>query len=288
MASDLSAKRRVIKALERFGGRGLLARAGTTAARKTTGADVALFFDDIWVRRIGDICFGDKQTFDYYADEFRSWNAQHDIWLNDPPDFWFHAYRPQPGDTVVDVGAGFGNDAVAFARAVGETGRVLAIEAHPDAARKLEKTVQWSKLSNVTPLAIAVGDETGTVHITGDYDDVANSILETVAEGPGGFDVPLRRLDDVLKTEGVTEVSVLKMNIEGAETAALKGMPEYLGKTRSAVIACHDFRADAGESEYFRTRDDVTEMLQAAGFTLSLRPDDPRPYVRDMIYATRP
>lgn len=287
MASEPSLKRRVIHTLESCGGRHLLARVGTAAARKATGRDVALFFDDIWIRRIGNIGFGDKQTFDYYKAEFLHWNAQHDIWLNDPHDFWFHAYRPGQGDTVVDIGAGFGNDAVAFSHAVGETGRVLAIEAHPEAARKLEKTVKWSKLANVTALAIAVGDKNGTVHISGAYDDVSNSILEDTAQGDDGFDVPLRRLDDVLRANGIETVSALKMNIEGAETDALRGMQQYLTKTQTAVIACHDFRADAGESEYFRTKDAVSELLKDAGFELSHRPDDPRPYVRDMIYATR-
>ena len=212
---------------------------------------------------------------------------QHDIWLNDPADFWFHAYTPQLGDTVIDIGAGFGNDAVAFSRAVGETGCVIAVEAHPVAAKKLQKTILWSELTNTTGLAIAVGDTEGSVHISGEYDDVANSIIEDVSEGAEGFDVPMRRLDDVLGEQGIEQVSVLKMNIEGAETAALRGMPRFLERTQTAVIACHDFRSEQGEPDHFRTKGDVSKILKDAGFELSMRPGDSRPYVRDMIYAIR-
>lgn len=286
MASDLSLKRRVIRMLEKARAQPVLAKLGTSVARKLTQADVELLYDGIWIRRIGDVFFGDKLTFDYYVDEFRAWNRQHDIWLNDPADFWFYAYRPVPGDTVVDIGAGFGNDAVTFSRAVGDTGRVLAVEAHPVSAQRLAKTIEWTQLKNVTPLAIAVGDSEGSVFITGESDDVANSTV--TAEGQEeGYDVPLRRLDDVLDDQGTDEISLLKMNIEGAETAALTGMPAGLKRTRHVVISCHDFRSERGESEYFRTKADVAEILEQSGFELSVRPDDPRPYVRDMLYGVR-
>src|SRR5271154_2216517 len=40
-------------------------------------------------------------------------------------------YTPGVGDVVIDVGAGVGEEALTFSRAVGKHGRVICIEAHP-------------------------------------------------------------------------------------------------------------------------------------------------------------
>ena len=52
-------------------------------------------------------------------------------------------YQPKPGDTVVDVGAGMGDDTLVFSRMVGPSGRVFSFEAHPDTFRCLQKAEPW-------------------------------------------------------------------------------------------------------------------------------------------------
>ena len=52
--------------------------------------------------------------------------------VRDVEDFWFHAYRPVPGDIVLDIGAGIGTATRVFSEAVGEHGRVLAIDSKID------------------------------------------------------------------------------------------------------------------------------------------------------------
>jgi FkbM family methyltransferase len=278
-----SLKRQAIRLIERVGARGLLAAAGSAAARRATGRDVELLFDDIWIRRVGDRFYGDKARFDYYPAEMAAWNHLHGLWENDPVDCWFHRYAPQAGDVVIDVGAGFGNDAIAFSRAVGPKGRVYAIEAHPVAFRKLMKTCKWSGLDNVVPIEAAVDAKDGVVMISGEDDFVGNAI-----DGGDGtaHEVKARPLDDLATERGIGEVALLKMNIEGAERGALGGAAMLLARTRNAAIACHDFRTLMGESEFFRTKDFVRETLDKAGFEVTAR-DDPRPYVADTLYGAR-
>ncbi|MFQ5563548.1 MAG: FkbM family methyltransferase [Parvularculaceae bacterium] len=263
----------------------LLAKMGTMAARWITKSDVELIYDGIWVRRIGDCYFGDKTAFDYYLDEFRVWNKQHVIWLKDPEDFWFYDYESKPGDIIVDVGAGFGNDALIFSRRVGPDGKVISIEAHPIAANQLRKTCKWSKLDNVTPLGIALGEREGTLRIGREY--AVESFVFNDDQDNEAFEVPVRRFDDVAKEVGIDRVDLLKMNIEGAEIAALRGMPETLAIANAVVVACHDFRSERGEGEFFRTKEEVRNILNGAGFELCERLEDPRPYVRDTLYGRR-
>ena len=46
-------------------------------------------------------------------------------------DTWYAFDQPMEGNTIIDVGAGIGEDAVVFSKLVGLSGRVVAIEAHP-------------------------------------------------------------------------------------------------------------------------------------------------------------
>lgn len=263
----------------------VLAFLGTAASQWITRADVELIYDGIWIRRIGDCYFGDKETFDYYMDEFRAWNRQHEAWLKDPEDSWFYNHRPGRGDIVVDVGAGFGNDALLFSRQVGPGGRVVSIEAHPVAANRLRKTCKWSKLDNVTALEFALGEEEGTIRFDRNY-TVESNVFEGGRDS-SAFEAPVRRLDVVAAEIGIDRVDFLKMNIEGAETAALRGMPEILKVTKAVVIACHDFRADRGEGEFFRTKGEVRRILCDCGFDVRERLQDQRPHVRDTLYGIR-
>lgn len=282
-----SIKRRMIRLVERAGLRKALGALGTFAARRTTGQDVELFFDGIWIRRVGDRYYGDKPTFDYYASEFKTWNYIHDLWANDPVDCWFYDYRPRPGDIVVDIGAGFGNDAIVFSRAVGPAGKVVAIEAHPVSFRKLQKTCKWNELSNVIPVEAAIDERNGVVTITGENDNASNAVGGAVHESEYKYQVVARRFDDVAQEAGIEKIALLKMNIEGAERAALLGMPNMLQATDRVAIACHDFRAARGGSDFFQTKDFVRQTLSEAGFALKFREDDPRPYVADTIYGAR-
>jgi FkbM family methyltransferase len=93
-------------------------------------------------------------------------------------DFWCHGYRPQLGDTVIDIGAGIGDDALAFSRLVGESGRIIAIEAHPRTYRSLVKTIQANRLTNVIAANAAVSDLEGFIYISNE-DNLLSNITQT-------------------------------------------------------------------------------------------------------------
>ena len=91
-------------------------------------------------------------------------------------------------------------------------------------------------------------------------------------------------LDAICRAEDLEEVDFLKMNIEGAERFALLGAESIIQRTKSICVACHDFRADYGEGEEFRTREFVKQFLIEHGFKVTTRQDDPRDYVRDHLF----
>jgi len=202
-------------------------------------------------------------------------------------DLWCHDYTPVEGDTIVDVGAGIGAEAVILSQLLGSTGRLLAIEAHPRTHRCLEKSVRASAVPQVSPIHAAITGEVGPVELSDDQVHIANTIASGGSESNATVTVPGYPLDVLLHAHGVDQVDLLKMNIEGAEVDALLGAEAALEATRHVVISCHDFIADRGGPERMRTCSRVREILESRGFAVTLREDDPRPWVRYTVHGAR-
>ena len=200
-------------------------------------------------------------------------------------DLWCHAYRPLPGDTIVDVGAGIGAESIVLSRLVGTTGRVLAIEAHPRTYRCLRKSIRSSRADRVLPVHAAIANQPGLVELSDDAVHIANAIIRSSAHERKTVTVPGFSLDRLLEAYGVDEITLLKMNIEGAEIDALLGATSTLQRTKHVVVSCHDFIAERGGPEWTRTFSRARTLLGDHGFSLKLREDDPRPWVRYTIHA---
>ena len=210
-----------------------------------------------------------------------------DKFLRDANDYWFHVYKPRPGDVIADIGAGRGEDVYAFSRAVGPTGRVWAVEAHPESFRLLQQFCAQHKLENVRCLNLACLDRPAQLQIE------TLPVWESnfVREGPptpSSFPVEAITFDALCRRHGITRIDFLKMNIEGAERAALPGCRAALKRARFCCIAAHDFRAARGEGESFRTLSLVRDALSSAGFELITRDADPRYFVPYHVHARRP
>lgn len=198
-------------------------------------------------------------------------------------DYWCAFDRPQPGDTIIDVGAGIGEDAVVFSKLIGPTGRVIAIEAHPNTFACLQGTIERSGLTNVVAVQCAIADREGTLTMSDDSEHLANSMLKT----GGGVEVPAKTLDALLAELGIDQVDLLKMNIEGAERPAMAGMRGSAPRIRNVAISCHDFVADDGGGDDFRTREFVRPALEAMGYVVRQRSEAAHPWLRDTLYGTR-
>lgn len=284
----MSYKRALIRLLDRPGGRFLLENIATHFLRRTEGGDIeVLHRDGLWTFRVGPNFFPAGPTLSYTYGDFDKWKRQMDVYVSDAKDYWLQHYRPQEGDIVVDVGAGRGEDTVAFSRAVGETGRVIAIEAHPVTFAILKSFCRLNRLANVTPLQLAVMDRPGNVQIAESESGWKVNAIE-YGEGSSGILVRAATLDEVCREQGLNDIAFLKMNIESAERHALLGMESVIPRIRQICVACHDFWWECGHGEQFRTRAFVEQFLIEHGFTLASRPDDPRDYVRDHVFGLRP
>jgi len=276
-------RRALIRALDRPGGRGILAMAVNRLVRRSAPGVRVYFRSGMWMHQEGAVIFVDGPAMDYHPSTFRAWAHEFDRCIAEASDHWLHVYKPRAGDVIVDVGAGKGEDTIAFSRAVGPAGRVIAIEAHPVTFQCLRLFCEQNRLGNVTAINCAITDRAGPVSIESAGDWQSNRIGAAGAQGR--VPAPGISLDELMERENLKRVDFLKMNIEGAEALAIRGMDRTLSITGSLCISCHDFRAGKGHGESFRTKAAIRHAVQQAGFTIVPRDRDPRPYVADQVNA---
>lgn len=198
-------------------------------------------------------------------------------------DVFLPHYRVQTGDVVLDIGAGIGSETMPFARWVGPSGKVVAVEAHPATFAILQRTCRLNGVTNVELVHAALMDSDRPVMIS----DLPTEVSYENRIGSDGVEVPALTLTDLVRRCNLGRIDFLKMNIEGAELPALQGGSEVLPLIRHAAIGCHDFLADETGDSSYRTKDAVYELLVDAGFTVRRRDDDPRLWARDYLFATR-
>lgn len=278
-------RRRLLRVLDRGARRRILAVASTHFARQITEDPVCrITYDEGWAHLSGGVWWPDGETWSYSKGRMQRWRAKAMRLDDSVCDFYMHRYTPAAGHVVMDVGAGAGEDLLPFLRRIGDTGSIWAIEAHPATYRRLVAFCRLNSLHNVQPVHLAATDVPGSVAIGGESDWQNNSII--TARGADIAEVQTDTLDHLSAVQGIRHLDFLKMNIEGAEGAALRGAQGLLQRTAAVCVCCHDFRADRGDGEGFRTRAEVAALLQAAGFTTHERTDS-RPHVSDQLWGVR-
>ena len=146
----------------------------------------------------------------------------------------------RPGMTVLDVGAHHGLYTLLCSKSVGSKGRVVAVEPSPRECRRLARHVRVNHCENVKIVACAASDHCGTtdLHVVDGAFDWGNSLRRPiVSESTYAVRVAERTIDDILFELGITNVDLIKLDVEGGELAALKGATRLLsGTSRPAIL----------------------------------------------------
>ncbi len=149
----------------------------------------------------------------------------------------------RPGDTVLDLGANHGVYALKAALLVGPTGRVHAFEPNPRLARLVDMSLRmngfapWAQLHQV-----AASDQEGTARLffTDTYSgggSLGGAVGQSDATGASKHGVDCRLVPlDTLFTDPAMRVDVIKMDVEGHEGPALRGMRNLLARSPDVRI----------------------------------------------------
>jgi FkbM family methyltransferase len=140
----------------------------------------------------------------------------------------------RPGTCVVDVGANIGFFTVRFARWVSDGGRVLAVEPEADNHRSLERRLARAGLAgHVEVVRAAAGEREGWDYLTVNPHHPGDHRL-SVADGDGE-PVRLATIDGLLAARGRPAVSLIKIDVQGAEPRVIAGAAETLARFAPAI-----------------------------------------------------
>jgi len=128
------------------------------------------------------------------------------------------------GGTFLDVGANHGLLSFGLAGRHGAAIDFHLFEPNPKLVDSIEKTRSLYPAMRLTLNAAAVSDVAGFVSFEIDEGQTGAS---HISDGPG-VQVPCLTLDDYIDKAGLTDVGLLKLDVEGYELAALRGARKAL------------------------------------------------------------
>jgi FkbM family methyltransferase len=166
------------------------------------------------------------------------------------------------GDICLDIGAHIGVGTLALARLVGPTGRVMAFEPEQGNFALLEANVRLNGYENVALHQAAVSNRSGEARLHVSDDNAGGHFLDNTTNGGRTMPVPTIILDELL--ESIERLDFIKLDIQGAETAALQGMKRLLGQQECGVLIVKFW--PAGLNRAGSNSEELLESLSDFGF----------------------
>ena len=144
--------------------------------------------------------------------------------------------RLGPGDVFVDVGANVGYFSLIASRLVGDQGIVFTFEPSPRALEKLISNLRRNNIENVVLFSTACGYKVELHRLNqASWHNIGASSFCGHIGSEATENVPVLPLDNLLGGLDIAP-SLIKIDVEGYEFEALRGMVEILVRHRPEVL----------------------------------------------------
>jgi FkbM family methyltransferase len=170
------------------------------------------------------------------------------LWEPNVTEIFRHAIGP--GDVVLDVGANIGYYTLLASKLAGPAGKVYAFEPVSPVRARLENNLELNGCRNVKVIRSAAWDSVGTSVIrTPDSMDFALSSLSGSKDSGGGKGareeaVPLAPVESCVEESDYSKIRLIKIDIEGAELHALRGMEKILSTPNDRLLIIIEYKPD--------------------------------------------
>lgn len=185
------------------------------------------------------------------------------------------------GDTVVDIGANIGIVTVLLADLVGPPGAVWSIEPNPTLVRHLRMSLARNGMSNVTVLEMAAGTSCTSMSLRVPLGHSGRGSLVREAQWIGyeEVSVSLAPLDAII-SEKVSNIRLLKIDVEGYESEVLCGSQGLFSRTPpdAVLFELNDLSGPASRHPsvvFLRERGYVFFAIPKALLRMRVLPFDP-------------
>jgi FkbM family methyltransferase len=179
----------------------------------------------------------------------------------EPNEMYAMAKLLGPGMCAVDVGANAGIFTLMAAKLVGESGSVHAFEPSPRDMDRLLANLSANGLSNVMVHPVALGRAAGkaVLAVSGAERPGHNTIggfAYSDDDATYSLEVDVATLDEIAKAQKLTRLDLLKIDVEGSETAVLQGAQDTLRRFRPVIVV------EAQDASLRQLGSSVAELLQ--------------------------
>jgi FkbM family methyltransferase len=138
------------------------------------------------------------------------------------------------GMTFLDVGANIGYYTALAARAVGPTGKVIAMEPDPESFKYLEQTIAANGTENVQAFPVAASDASATLPLYISADNRGDNRLYAPGESRPQVEVEAVATDALLAENKIDTVNFIKIDVQGYEPKVIAGLRDTI--TRSPKL----------------------------------------------------
>lgn len=202
--------------------------------------------------------WGDK----VFLDKNNSLGLRDDVWYDEIEGKLVKAFV-KSGDIAIDIGTMIGWYSLLFANIVGVKGKVFGFEPEPSHYDLLRINMTVNRHVNFVLVNRAVANKNGVVKL---FLSEVNLGMHNIGYDVGGKTINIEaiRVDDYLKTWH-RGVQFIKMDIQGAETIALKGMDRVLRENENLKIIMEWYPTGA---RVFGGEGESLELLASYDFVL--------------------
>lgn len=145
-------------------------------------------------------------------------------------------YDLKKGDVVVEAGAFIGFYVMRAAELVGESGKVIAIEAVPENFEIMKRNIEANGLKNVILINKAVWNTSKKIKFFREGKQVG-SITQEVVSTDKFIEVQANTIDEMLRENGISKIDFIRIQLNGVELEALEGMNDTLNHHPKVLVA---------------------------------------------------
>lgn len=145
------------------------------------------------------------------------------------------------GDVVIDVGANIGDYALIASKKVENSGKVLAFEPLSETFSILKRNLLLNEIMHCQPFQKAVGEKPDIVNL---YKSNASGTMGHLDSSLNGqnlikkSEVEVITIDDLLNSNNIKNVNMMKIDVEGFEHEVLLGCLQSFKEKKIKKILC--------------------------------------------------
>lgn len=170
-------------------------------------------------------------------------------------------------DIFYDIGSSVGLVSINAAKKL-TNGKVYSFEPDPENILRLNENYKINNLKNYSIQNIAVGDTKAKMKLYTSGSNGYSPSLQKVNGINSFIEVDVQSIDNLLESNEIEEPNVIKIDIEGAEMIALKGMKRLLESNKRPRTLFIELHPDFLPS-FSTTTEEIFEYLSQFNYTIT-------------------